>query len=66
MAQDLNSLAEVFSTIDKLEKTKIERRKFTEVEELFHWPLYAAAACLLLAMLLSVLFLQTAPESLPA
>jgi Ca-activated chloride channel family protein len=66
MAQDLNSLAEVFSTIDKLEKTKIERRKFTEVEELFHWPLYAAAACLLLAMLLSVLFLHTAPESLPA
>ncbi len=66
MAQDLNSLAEVFSTIDKLEKTKIERRKFTEVEELFHWPLYAAAACLLFAMLLSVLFLQTAPESLPA
>ncbi|MFM7604412.1 MAG: VWA domain-containing protein [Prosthecobacter sp.] len=65
MAQDLNSLAEVFSTIDKLEKTKIERRKFTEVEELFHWPLYAAAVCLLLALLLSVLFLQTAPESLP-
>ena len=66
MAQDLNSLSDVFSTIDKLEKTKIERRKFTEVEELFHWPLYAAGACLLLALLLSVLFMQTAPESLPA
>lgn len=66
MAQDMNSLSEIFSTIDKLEKTKIERRKFTEVEELFHWPLYAAGACLLLALLLSVLFMQTAPESLPA
>jgi Ca-activated chloride channel family protein len=63
MAQDLNSLAEVFATIDKLEKAKIERRKFTEAEELFHYPLYAAAALLVLALLLCLTLLRTSPES---
>lgn len=66
MAQNLDTLETVFKTIDKLEKVKIERRKFTESEELFHYPLYAAAACLLLALLLSAIFMQTAPETLPA
>ncbi len=66
MAQNLDTLETVFKTIDKLEKVKIERRKFTESEELFHYPLYASAACLLLALLLSAIFMQTAPETLPA
>ncbi len=66
MAQDLNTLTDVFATIDKLEKAKIERRKFTEAEELFHYPLYAAAALLLLALLLSSTLLRTSPETLTA
>ena len=66
MAQDLNSLAEIFATIDKLEKSKVERRKFTEATELFHYPLYAAGALLMLALLLCLTFLRTSPETLTA
>ena len=64
MAQDLNSLAEIFATIDKLEKSKVERRKFTEATELFHYPLYAAGALLMLALLLCLTLLRTSPETL--
>lgn len=66
MAQDLNSLAEIFATIDKLEKSKVERRKFTEATELFHYPLYAAGALLMLALLLCLTLLRTSPETLTA
>lgn len=61
MAQSLNSLEDVFSEINRLEKTKIERRKITETEELFPWPLAVAAAALFLALLLSQTALRTAP-----
>lgn len=64
MAQNLNSLSEVFSTIDQLEKTKIERRKITETEELFPYPLAVAAVALFLALLLSLTILHSAPEPL--
>ena len=66
MAQDLNSLAEIFATIDKLEKSKVERRKFTEATELFHYPLYAAGGLLILALLLSLTLLRTSPETITA
>ena len=66
MAQDLNSLADIFAIIDKLEKSKIERRKFTEANELFHYPLYAAGGLLILALLLSLTLLRTSPETLTA
>ncbi len=62
MAQSLNTLRDVFATIDKLEKTKIERRKITETEELFPWPLAASAIALFLALLLSLTVLHAAPE----
>lgn len=62
MAQSLDSLSDVFSTIDKLEKVKIERRKITEAEELFFWPLSISAAALFLALLLSLTLLHSAPE----
>jgi len=62
MAQNLSSLSDVFSTIDQLEKTKIERRKITESEELFFWPLAVSAAALFLALLLSLTLLHSAPE----
>lgn len=61
MAQSLNSLEDVFGEINRLEKTKIERRKITETEELFPWPLAVAAAALFLALLLSQTALRTAP-----
>lgn len=64
MAQSMNSLSEVFSTIDKLEKSKIERRKITETDELFPWPLAVSAAALFLALLLSLTILHSAPEPL--
>ncbi len=62
MAQSLNSLEEVFSEINRLEKTKIERRKFTEAEELFPWPLAVSAVALFLALLFSLTVLHSAPE----
>lgn len=62
MAQNLSSLSEVFSTIDKLEKTKIEHHKIVETEELFPWPLAASAIALFLALLLSLTVLHSAPE----
>ncbi|MBN8420360.1 MAG: VWA domain-containing protein [Verrucomicrobia bacterium] len=62
MAQNLSSLSDVFSTIDKLEKTKIEHHKIIETEELFPWPLTVATIALFLALLLSLTFLHSAPE----
>lgn len=62
MAQSINTLSEVFSTIDQLEKTKIEHRKITETEELFPWPLAVSAGALFLALLLSLTVLHSAPE----
>lgn len=64
MAQSLNSLENVFDEINQLEKTKIERRKITETEELFPWPLGVSAAALFLALLLSLTVLHSAPEPL--
>ncbi len=62
MAQNLNSLSDVFATIDKLEKTKIEHHKIIETEELFPWPLAVSAIALFLALLLSLTVLHSAPE----
>lgn len=62
MAQNLNSLSDVFGTIDKLEKTKIEHHKIIETEELFPWPLAVSAIALFLALLLSLTVLHSAPE----
>lgn len=64
MAQSLNSLENVFAEINELEKTKIERRKITETEELFPYPLAVSAAALFLALLLSLTILHSAPEPL--
>jgi len=62
MAQSLDTLQEVFDTINQLEKTKIERRKITETDELFPWPLAVSAIALFLALLLSLTVLHSAPE----
>ncbi|WP_395745822.1 VWA domain-containing protein [Prosthecobacter sp.] len=62
MAQNLSSLSDVFDTINQLEKTKIEHHKIIETEELFPWPLAVSALALLLALVLSLTFLRSAPE----
>ena len=61
MAQDLNALQDIFDTIDKLEKKEIKKRTITETEELFFYPLAAAAALLALALFLRFTFLNAAP-----
>lgn len=61
MAQDLGALQDIFDTIDKLEKKEIKKRTITETEELFFYPLTAAAALLGLALLLRLTFLNAAP-----
>lgn len=63
MAQDLNTLADIFGTIDRLEKAKIERQKIIETDELFYYPLWAAAALLLGSLLLRYGLMSTAPVS---
>jgi Ca-activated chloride channel family protein len=63
MAQDLNSLEDIFRTINRLEKSKIERQKIVETEELFFYPLGAAVALLLLSLLLRYSLAGTAPLS---
>ncbi|OYW72105.1 MAG: hypothetical protein B7Z37_25865 [Verrucomicrobia bacterium 12-59-8] len=62
MAQNLSSLSDVFGTIDKLEKTKIEHHKIIETSELFPWPLAVSAIALFLSLLLSLTVLHSAPE----
>jgi Ca-activated chloride channel family protein len=62
MAQNLSSLSDVFATIDKLEKAKIEHHKIIETEELFPWPLAVSTIGLFLALLLSLTVLHSAPE----
>jgi Ca-activated chloride channel family protein len=61
MAQDLNALEDIFETIDKLEKKEIKKRTITETEELFSYPLSAAALLLGLALFLRFTFLNAAP-----
>ncbi len=61
MAQDLNALQEIFSTIDQLEKTEIKRRSIVETREMFFFPLLAAAALLALALTLRLTVLNAAP-----
>lgn len=61
MAQNLDTLEDVFKTIDQLEKTEIKRRVVVEAEELFFYPLATAAALLGLALLLRLTLLNAAP-----
>ena len=60
-AQDLEALADIFKTIDQLEKSEIKKRNIVETEDLFQWPVGAALALLLLALLLRQTVLRSAP-----
>lgn len=60
-AQDLEALADIFKTIDQLEKSEIKKRNIVETEDLFPWPVGAAGLLLLLALLLRHTVLRRAP-----
>ncbi len=60
-ARDAAALENIFAEIDRLEKTKLNIRRNTLVDELYHWPLSAAAACALLGVVLGQTLLRRNP-----
>lgn len=52
-ATDTTSLKEIYSQIDKLEKTEVKVRGYVEYNELFHWFLLSALSLLLLEIILA-------------
>lgn len=60
-AQDIETLADIFKTIDQLEKSEIKKRNIVETEDLFQWPVGAALVLLLLSLLLRQTLLRSAP-----
>jgi hypothetical protein len=54
-------LAKIFAEIDRLEKTKLNVRRNTLIDEMYQWPLTAAAACALLAVVLGQTLLRRNP-----
>ena len=60
-ARDAEALAKIFAEIDRLEKTKLNVRRHTEIDELYHWPLAAASICLVLAIILGQTLLRRNP-----
>ncbi len=60
-ASDSAGLAQVYATIDKLEKSKFEETKYSEYTELFRW--FAAPG--LAAILLVGVLMETRFRSLP-
>ena len=51
-AKDTETLKQVYAEIDKLEKTEIEGRLYTEYRETFEYPMLAGLCCVLLTLLL--------------
>lgn len=60
-AVDNKSLSEIYSEIDKLEKTKIEIAHFTNTKELFYIPLLFAFSFLFLENLIKYLIVKSLP-----
>ena len=60
-AQDEKSLEEIYSEIDKLERTKVEERRFVRWGELSHGWLVAAFACIALMTSLDATRLRKIP-----
>jgi Ca-activated chloride channel family protein len=60
-ARDSQALANIFKEIDRLEKTKLNIRRNTLVDELYYYPLMAAAGCAFLAVLLGQTLLRRNP-----
>lgn len=55
------SLNDAFSVIDKLEKTDSDPRTFEVYDELFYWPMGAAALLLLMALAANIIISRPAP-----
>ncbi len=55
------SLADAFAVIDKLEKTDSDPRTYVVYDELFYWPMGAAAILMLLALAAQLIFPRPAP-----
>ncbi len=60
-ATDTENLAQIYDEIDKLEKTEIKVKKYTEYNEMFHWPLLLAILLLLAELVLSRTLLRKIP-----
>ena len=60
-AQDLEALADIFKTIDQLEKSEIKKKNIIETEDLFFWPLGLAVALLLISLALNQTFFRRTP-----
>jgi Ca-activated chloride channel family protein len=60
-AQDLEALADIFKTIDQLEKSEIKKKNIIETEDLFFWPLGLAVALLLISLALNQTFFRRSP-----
>lgn len=60
-ARDTQSMEKIFAEIDRLEKTKLDVRRTTKVEELFHRPLWVAVLSAALTFLLHQTFLRRYP-----
>ena len=60
-AQDENSLEEIYSKIDELERTNVEERRFVRWGELAHWWLVAAFICIGLQSLFDATLLRKIP-----
>jgi len=60
-ARDAEALAKIFAEIDRLEKTKLNIHRNTLVDELYHYPLTAAALCAFAAVILGQTLLRRNP-----
>jgi Ca-activated chloride channel family protein len=60
-ARDGQALANIFKEIDRLEKTKLNIRRNTLIDELYYYPLMAAVVCAFLAVLLGQTLLRRNP-----
>lgn len=60
-ARDSQALANIFKEIDRLEKTKLNIRRNTLIDELYYYPLTAAVVCAFLAVLLGQTLLRRNP-----
>lgn len=60
-AKDTETLKQVYAEIDKLEKTEIEGRLYTEYRETFVYPMLAGLSCVLLTLVLGSTRLRGLP-----
>jgi Ca-activated chloride channel family protein len=61
-AKDLDGLQQVYTEIDKLEKTEVEGRLYTSYREIFNYPLLSGLGCVLITLLLGNTWLRGLPS----